>query len=69
MVRQQCPGFCPEAVLLKVVTLNGLYGTNVYATLRMANHIVRVMAEAGQADWDPALVERLTAVLKALGVT
>jgi hypothetical protein len=42
---QKFPGFRHEAVLLKVVTINSLYYTNVYAVPRMAQQVESVMAK------------------------
>jgi hypothetical protein len=40
------PGFSDEACLLKTVALNAIYGTQLFATVRMANRVVmRVLAE------------------------
>ena len=39
------PGFDIEATLLKVVAVNQLYGTNVYAVVRMAQQINAEVAE------------------------
>jgi hypothetical protein len=38
-LRRLFPGFDLAASLLKVSALNQLYGTNVYAVLRMAEHV------------------------------
>lgn len=38
------PDFEHEAVLLKVAAVNQLYGTNLYAVARMAEHITRLMS-------------------------
>lgn len=56
---QRFPGFQDEAALLKVVTINSLYGTNVYAVARMARHVESVMAATNVATGGPDLVERL----------
>ena len=37
------PAFGLKAALLKVAALNQLYGTNVYAVVRMAQHVVSTM--------------------------
>src|SRR5258708_9467222 len=55
------PGFDIEATLLKVVTVNQLYGTNVYAVIRMAQHIAKVMSEANNME-DADLVEELASL-------
>lgn len=61
--------FDPEATLLKVAAVNQLYGANVYAVARMAEHIVTVLdgtdiAAGGTMLSDVALVERLAALPK-----
>jgi hypothetical protein len=38
-LKERFPGFDIDATLLKVVAVNQLYGTNVYAVVRMAEHI------------------------------
>jgi len=55
----RCPGFSPEACLLKVASVNQLYGTNVYATMRMAEHVASVLAGADLTVAGASLVERL----------
>lgn len=59
MLAQRCPDFEPVTCLLKVVAVNELYGTNVYATTRMAKHTARVLAGADSATAGSELVERL----------
>lgn len=49
------PGFSFGECLVKATAINQLYGTNVYALGRMAEHVAQVLAE-GQSD---DLVERL----------
>lgn len=46
-----------ESVLVKVATLNQLYGTNVYAVVRMADHIVTVWTS--NPDWTYGTVEEI----------
>jgi hypothetical protein len=54
------PGFGPEETLLKVVAVNSLYSTNVYAVRRMADHVRKVMCRV-RPDSDPAkVVEQLS---------
>ena len=55
------PGFDAEATLLKVVAVNQLYGTNVYAVIRMSQHIAEVMPEANNIE-DADLVEKLASL-------
>jgi hypothetical protein len=52
-------GFGPEESLLKVVAINALYGTNVFALVRAARHVQRVLGSADLAKAGPALVESL----------
>jgi hypothetical protein len=59
LLAERCPDFEPAPCLLKVVTVNGLYGTNVYATTRMAKYVAGVLAAANLATAGPELVERL----------
>ncbi len=57
-LQEDLPGFEIEATLLKVVSVNQLYGTNVYAVVRMAQHVTEVMQDAGGME-DADLVEEL----------
>jgi len=59
LLADRCPGFAPDACLLKVVAVNALYGTNVYATTRMAKHVASVLALADLGIARAELVERL----------
>jgi len=54
-----CPDFAPDACLLKVAAVNALYGTNLYAITRMAQHAARILAKTDLATAGPELVERL----------
>src|SRR5258706_12930302 len=45
IIQVNLPRFDIEATLLKVVTVNQLYGTNVYAVVRMAQQINAEVAE------------------------
>lgn len=49
-LKVQFPGFDRESALLKVTVINQLYGTNVYAVVRMAEHITEVMCQASTMD-------------------
>jgi len=42
-LHKKYPGFTPEACLLKSVAINAIYGTNVLAIIRTANHVARVL--------------------------
>lgn len=55
------PGFDIEATLLKVVAINQLYGTNVYAVVRMAQHVTEVMQGANRME-DADLVKELASL-------
>jgi hypothetical protein len=59
LLADRCPGFEPDACLLKVVAVNGLYGTNLYAMTRMAKHAVGVLTGIDLAAAGPELIERL----------
>ncbi len=60
-LQENLPGFDIEATLLKVVAVNQLYGTNVFAVVRMAQHVTEVMQNArGMKDVD--LVEELASL-------
>jgi hypothetical protein len=59
LLHDVCPGFAPEACLLKVVAVNSLYGTNVYATIRMANHVTSVLAQPDLGTAGAELVKQL----------
>jgi len=60
-LQENLPGFDIEATLLKVVAVNQLYGTNVYAVVRMAQHVTEVMQDVGGME-DADLVERLASL-------
>ena len=55
------PGFDIEATLLKVAAVNQLYGTNVYAVMRMAQHITKIMLVADKME-DADLVEKIASL-------
>ncbi|MDB5386679.1 MAG: hypothetical protein JWM11_2325 [Planctomycetaceae bacterium] len=54
-----CPGFDHEETLLKVVAINALYGTNLYALVRMAEHICKTLKGKDLNAEGPELVEML----------
>lgn len=56
---QAIPGFGPEEALLKVVAVNALYGTNVFALVRAAKHVHAVLGSTDVACVSPQLVESL----------
>ena len=57
-LKVQFPGFDIESSLLKVTAINQLYGTNVYAVVRMAEHVSEVMQKASTKD-DVRLVNEI----------
>jgi hypothetical protein len=59
------PGFETDSTLLKVATINTLYGTNLYAFSRMAQHITNMLGHAPELT--PALVEGLASLPAAKG--
>ena len=56
---EKFPGFEPEATLLKVVAVNALYGTNLYATARMASHAQKTIHNTGLKNARAKFVECL----------
>lgn len=58
-LQEAMPGFGPEETLLKVVAINALYGTNVFALVRAATHVQTVLGSADLANAGPELVESL----------
>jgi hypothetical protein len=61
-LREKFPDFSLASSLLKVATINTLYGTNVYAVMRMAQHVSDVMARAGPGSAALDIVERLSSL-------
>ena len=57
----------PLDSLLKVVAINSLYGTNVWAFSRMAEHVQEVMARTDLRTAGPELVDRIAAMPAAGG--
>jgi DNA-binding ferritin-like protein (Dps family) len=58
-LREAMPGFGREEALLKVVAINALYGTNVFALVRAATHVQKVLGSGDLAKAGPELVESL----------
>src|ERR1700757_4691069 len=56
------PGFDIEATLLKVVAVNQLYGTNVYAVVRMAQQMNAEVAEMFKSA-SPEVITELAILL------
>jgi hypothetical protein len=59
LIAQRFNGFDYTSTLVKVVSVNGLYGTNLYAVHRMTAHITRVMASSDASTSSVDLVERM----------
>ncbi len=59
---QRFPDFALPSVLLKVAAVNQLYGTNVYAVVRMAEHVSAIMAKYDGSQADTTLVEHIAAL-------
>jgi len=59
LLADRCPGFELDICLLKVVAVNALYGTNLYAVTRMAKHAASVLAGIDLAAAGPKVVEQL----------
>ena len=68
LVRIAFPGFGPEASLVKVATLNQLYGTRLYAVTRMALHVSKLLG-AGRGPATAELVDRIAALPAPHGKT
>jgi hypothetical protein len=68
-LRGAFPDYGADACLLKCVAVNSLYGTNVYAILRMANHVCRVMNDAARPKDHVQLVEALAKLPPKTGET
>ena len=60
LMAERLPGFGGEETLLKVATINQLYGTNVFAVVRMATHVTDLMASHPQMDY--RLVEEMASL-------
>ncbi len=67
LLHTRIPGYGPEAVLIKASTLNALYGTNVYAIARMAEHVGQVMADTDPVEAGLDLAERIARLPPAEG--
>lgn len=59
VLEEKLPGYSDLVMLLKVVAVNGLYGTHLLAVSRMADHIKEVLAKNGQLLTEPDLVEEI----------
>jgi len=68
-LRSAMPGFEPEACLLKCVAVNALYGTQVMAIVRMANHVHDVLGGKKRVKAGLELVKRIAELPKGQGKT
>jgi hypothetical protein len=64
---QSIPGFDAQACLLKAVSVNALYGTQVFSIVRMADHVQEVMRTADISKAGVELVDRLARMLARAG--
>lgn len=62
LLNSSCPGFSCESTLLKAVAVNSLYGTNVLAIQRVAEHVCKLLKQLNIATAGPELVERIARV-------
>ena len=58
-LRKTLPGFDREACLIKSVSINSLYGTQVFAIVRMAQHVHAVLRKPDIRAGGIKLVERI----------
>lgn len=61
MLKRKLPEFDGPTTLLKVAAINTLYGTNVFAVVKMAEHVTSVMANENLKMVGPEFVDRLAA--------
>lgn len=59
MLASRFPDFSDEACLLKTVAVNDIYGTQLFATVRMAKHIQGIFDGPGMVFGDVDLVDRI----------
>lgn len=64
-LRERMPGFDATACLLKSVAVNAIYGTRVFAIVRMAQWVEKIMAKPDEAV--PNLVETMANLPKKHG--
>jgi hypothetical protein len=67
LLGERFPDFDSRSCLLKVVAVNGLYGTHLFAITRMATHAADVLAGLESAAAGPEVVERLADLPAAEG--
>jgi hypothetical protein len=61
-LNEDVSGFGREACLLKCVAVNTLYGTQVLAIVRMAEHVCQVMTRATAGQAGPEIVKQIAAL-------
>ena len=66
-VRERFPEFDMTGCLVKTLIVNALYGTNVFAITRMAEHVRKVLDETDLLAVGPELVEQIAALPKVAG--
>ena len=59
---ERVPGFSAEACLLKTVAVNAIYGTQLLATVRMANHIENLLCNSHTGTIGPEMVEQIASL-------
>lgn len=59
LLSARCPEFTQEACLLKAVVVNDIYGTQLFATVRMASHIHSIFENSDYSPGDIGLVDRI----------
>lgn len=66
-LRARVPGFSESDCLLKTVTVNAIYGTNVLAVGRMARHVHGIMQRQGTAPATIGIVSEIAKLSTAEG--
>ena len=59
---ERFPRFGAEETLIKVIAVNALYGTNLYAVARMAVHAQQLFGDTDLRTASPELIEHLAAL-------
>lgn len=59
LLAARCPEFTHEACLLKAVVVNDIYGTQLFATVRMASYIHSIFENSEFSRVDISLVDRI----------
>ena len=61
-LREKLPGFTETACLTKTVAVNAIYGTNVMAVVRLADHVYDTLKLRGDSLAEVEIVEQLAAL-------